>query len=76
MPNNLFAYTNCRLTKMPGAMRPLKYLILQASVRTGRASLAVPRGLNSELVLFLFFDRLADRIQDEQEIARSRNLSE
>jgi hypothetical protein len=34
MPNILFAYTNCRLTKMPAAMRPLKYLILQASVRT------------------------------------------
>jgi hypothetical protein len=31
MPNHLFAYTKCRLTKMPGAMRPPKYLILQAS---------------------------------------------
>jgi hypothetical protein len=40
MPNNLFAYTKWGLTKMPGAMRPPKYLILQASVRTHRASLA------------------------------------
>jgi hypothetical protein len=61
---------------MPGAMRSLKYLILQASVRTpGHLSLRL-RGPNSELVLFLFFDRLTDRIQYEQEIARSRNLSE
>jgi hypothetical protein len=44
MPNNLFVYTNCRLTKMPGAMRPLKYLILQASVRIRRASLAAATG--------------------------------
>jgi hypothetical protein len=44
MPNHLFVYTNCRLTKMPGAMRPLKYLILQASVRTRRASLAAAAG--------------------------------
>lgn len=45
MPNNLFAYTNCRLTKMPGSMRPLKYLILQVFGRTRRASLAAARGV-------------------------------
>lgn len=44
MPNNLFAYTNCRLMKMPGAVRPLKYLILQVSARTRRASLAAAAG--------------------------------
>jgi len=75
VPNTSIAYTKCRLTKMPGAMRPLKYLILQASVRTRRASSPRPQGLDSELVLF-FFDRLTDRIQYEQEVARSRNLSE
>src|SRR5712692_10240305 len=44
LPNDPLAYTNCRLTKMPGAMRPLKYLILQESVRTHRASLATATG--------------------------------
>ena len=60
---------------MPGAMHPLKYLILQVFGRTRRASLATAAGLNDELVHF-FFDRLTDRIQYEQKIARSRNLSE
>jgi hypothetical protein len=45
MPNNLFAYTNCRLTKMPGAMHPLKYLILQVFGRIRRASLATAAGV-------------------------------